>query len=49
MLFQKHFILLISVSFIDLLKSDLAAYVGGGGGGGGGIPLSSTPLLQTDC
>ena len=32
MLFQKHFILLISVSFIDLLKSDLAAYVGGGEG-----------------
>ena len=47
MLFQKHFILLISVSFIDLLKSDLAAYVGGGGGKG--IPLPSTPLLQTDC
>ena len=32
MLFQKHFILLISVSFIDLLKRDLAARVGGGGG-----------------
>ena len=41
MLFQKHFILLISVFFIDLLKRDLAARVGGGGGEKG-IPLPST-------
>ena len=34
MLFQKHFIWLISVSFVDLLKRDLAARVGGGGGEG---------------
>ena len=44
MLFQKHFILLISVSFIDLLKRDLAARVGGGGG-----RAYLYPLLQTDC
>ena len=42
MLFQKHFIWLISVSFVDLLKRDLAARVGGGGGGGGGAGQNKT-------
>ena len=48
MLFQKHFILLISASFVDLLKRDLAARVGGGGGERAYLyPLLH--LLQTDC
>ena len=50
MLFQKHFTLLISVSFVDLLKGDLAARVGGWGGGGGRAYLYPLlHLLQTDC
>ena len=49
MLFQKHFILLISASFVDLLKRDLAARVGGGGAGGGAYLYPLLHLLQTDC
>ena len=46
MLFQKHFILLISASFVDLLKRDLVARVGGGGRA---YLYPLLHLLQTDC